>query len=392
MQVFKLYFKIFKQNLFSILVYTGLFVGILVMISLNIRREEEKKFTSKEIPILVVNEDGNNNLIEGFLNYLDAYVTYVPIENDEEKRKDALFYNEVYYILTIPAGFSEAFLSGNEVELRKECIPNAAETVFVDTAINDYFNMAKVYRKHMPNLSIEELNFYIENNLDVETSVAFNDNGSKNVHKGSDNYYMTYFNTLGYILLACFVTGVSHVLLAFNQLDIRRRNSAAPISNRSINIQLILANLVFVLSYVVVFFVIGYLFNPNKVIGMGTYLYWLNTIVFALVTLSISYIIGNTVTSKNAIHAIATALSLGLAFISGMFVPQEFLGKAVLRLASFTPAYWFVKANDTIALMSNYSWENIRQIYLPLGIQLGFAAAIISMSLVISKRKSQQAS
>ena len=78
MQVFKLYFKIFKQNLFSILVYTGLFVGILVMISLNIRREEEKKFTSKEIPILVVNEDGNNNLIEGFLNYLDAYVTYVP--------------------------------------------------------------------------------------------------------------------------------------------------------------------------------------------------------------------------------------------------------------------------------------------------------------------------
>ena len=71
------------------------------------------------------------------------------------------------------------------MELRKECIPNAAETVFVDTAINDYFNMAKVYRKHMPNLSIEELNFYIENNLDVETSVAFNDNGSKNVHKGS---------------------------------------------------------------------------------------------------------------------------------------------------------------------------------------------------------------
>jgi ABC-2 type transport system permease protein len=73
-----------------------------------------------------------------------------------------------------------------------------------------------------------------------------------------------------------------------------------------------------------------------------------------------------------------------------MFVPQEFLGSPVLKVASFTPVYWFVKANNAIETVTQASWSQLSGIASYMAIQLGFAAAIISVALVVSKRKRQQ--
>jgi len=120
-------------------------------------------------------------------------------------------------------------------------------------------------------------------------------------------------------------------------------------------------------------------------------LYWVNATVFALTALSLSYLVGITVKSRKAVAALSTALSLSLAFISGMFVPQEYLGDSVLKVASFTPTYWYIKANNSIMNITNFKWDNISGIIAMMAIQLGFAAAIISIAMVVSKRKSQQA-
>jgi ABC-2 type transport system permease protein len=119
---------------------------------------------------------------------------------------------------------------------------------------------------------------------------------------------------------------------------------------------------------------------------------WLNAAVFAIAVLSISYLVGITVKSMKAINAIATAFSICLGFISGIFVQQEYLGAAILRAASFTPVYWYVKANDAIVGLSSFEWSAISKIIGYMAIQLGFAAAIISIALVVSKRKTQKAS
>jgi ABC-2 type transport system permease protein len=122
----------------------------------------------------------------------------------------------------------------------------------------------------------------------------------------------------------------------------------------------------------------------------NTVLFWLNSFTFALVILSVSYLIGISVKSRKAISAISTAASVGLAFLSGMFVPQEFLGSPVLKVASFTPVYWFVKANNAIETVTQATWSQLSGIASYMAIQLGFAAAIISIALVVSKRKRQQ--
>ena len=85
--------------------------------------------------------------------------------------------------------------------------------------------------------------------------------------------------------------------------------------------------------------------------------------------------------------AAANVISLGCCFISGVFVPQEYLGDTVLSIAKFNPTYWYVKANDEISVLVNYNKENLMPIFISMLIVFGFAIAIYALTLVIIKQK-----
>lgn len=388
MQVFSTYFKLLKKQMVSIIIYAVLFLWLSIMISSNIK-VENTEFIASKVAIMVINEDGENELIKGFLNYLGQYAKFVEAEEDKEERKDAMFFGRTEYILTIPEGFTQNFASEGKVNLIKEDVPDSVASIAIDNAINNYLNMAKIYLEHVPNMSYEELSLKVANNLEEETQVTI-DVKTKDTVTYSNGFNMNYFNYLGYILLSVFITGVSLVMFSFHGLDIRRRHFASPLTSRSMNVQLILSNLVFVFGYLILFVIAGYVLNRDRMINTNTWLTWINAMVFTLTSLSISYLIGITVKSRKAVSAIATALSLSLAFVSGIFVPQEYLGASVLKAASFTPTYWYVKTNNTIGTLTTFKGSNLVEIFGYMAIQLGFAAAIISIALVVSKRKRTQ--
>lgn len=388
MQVFKTYFKILKSQMVPILIYAVLFLGLTVMITSSIRVENTTFETSK-VNTMVINEDGDNEITKGLLNYLGEYASYIQPGKNKEANSDALFNRKVVYILTIPKGFTESFIANGTVTLIKETVPNSAEALSIDNTINNYLNSAKDYLKYMPNISYEQLSAYVTKSLSEETKVTINVKET-NAVTYSNSFNKNFFNYLGYILLSAYITGVSVVMFSFHGLDIRRRHTASPISNRGMNVQLILANLIFVFGFLLLFVIAGFVLNRDRIININTWLTLINAFAFALTGLSISYLVGITVKSRKAISAISTALSLGLAFISGMFVPQEFLGKSVLRVASFTPTFWYVKANNAIGSITSLRWSSVSSIVGYMAIQIGFAAAIISIALVVSKRKTQQ--
>jgi ABC-2 type transport system permease protein len=325
-------------------------------------------------------------LTKGFLDYLSRYADFVTPMESEMERKDALFFRRVVYILTIPEGFSESFLSSGEVLLFKEVAPDSKKAISIDNAVNNYLNLAKVYLSFTKEVSGAELNSYITKNLEEETEVIFEVNTEKK-QMGSNTFNKYYFNYLGYIMLSSLITGISLVMYSFHGLDIRRRHFASPVTEKSRNFQLILANSIYVAGYLLLFIVAGYLLNKDRELNFNVMLCWLNAAFYAITCLSISYLIGITVKSRSAIQAISTALSLSLAFISGMFGEQQYMGASVLKVASFTPAYWYVKANNTIEGLTSLNMESSSSLIWYLCIQLGFAAAIISIALVISKRK-----
>ena len=65
------------------------------------------------------------------------------------------------------------------------------------------------------------------------------------------------------------------------------------------------------------------------------------------------------------------------------------LGKTVLTIASFTPTYWYVRAVEAISRLQSITMDSLKPIASFLLIQLGFAFAMLAVSLAVVKQKRQ---
>jgi ABC-2 type transport system permease protein len=89
--------------------------------------------------------------------------------------------------------------------------------------------------------------------------------------------------------------------------------------------------------------------------------------------------------------AVANVFALGTSFISGVFVEQVYLGDTVLSIASFTPTYWYVKANNAITSASSLSGSTLTDILTWIALVLGFGIAILGVTLVLLKNRKVEA-
>ncbi|MFA6309763.1 MAG: ABC transporter permease, partial [Clostridia bacterium] len=113
----------------------------------------------------------------------------------------------------------------------------------------------------------------------------------------------------------------------------------------------------------------------------------INALIFTFVCLSIGFIIGTFIKSRNAQSAIANVLTLGLCFIGGVFVPQEFLGGTVQSIARFTPTYWYVKVINDLDKLPGFTFSNLKPVFLEMLMQLLFAVGLLAIGLLISRRR-----
>jgi ABC-2 type transport system permease protein len=116
-------------------------------------------------------------------------------------------------------------------------------------------------------------------------------------------------------------------------------------------------------------------------------LYSLNTLAFTFVCAAIGLVIGAFVRSTSAQSGVVNVVALGLCFLGGVFVPQSIMSESVLAVSKFLPSYWFVKANDAIAVLRNSNPEHLHSIHNSILIQVGFAIAIFSVALFFSKER-----
>ena len=123
MPVFRTYFKIMKKQLVGLILYGIMFIAITLLITFFIIRDNSKEFTVSRVPILLINNEGDNEFIEAFTSYLEGYVEFIDVDDSDEAGRDALFYNEVKYILTIPKGFTDGSLVGKKLCLSRRLIP-----------------------------------------------------------------------------------------------------------------------------------------------------------------------------------------------------------------------------------------------------------------------------
>ena len=95
MTVFKGYFLIIKRNLFTILMYIGIFVGVTAMIQLSYSSGGVKDgFSAAKVNVAILDRDGGE-LSSVLGKLMEEQQNLVEIEDEEQVIQEKLFYGDV---------------------------------------------------------------------------------------------------------------------------------------------------------------------------------------------------------------------------------------------------------------------------------------------------------
>jgi ABC-2 type transport system permease protein len=383
MQVFKTYFKIIKRHMGQMSIYIVVFLAIGILYSVSASTNTTSDFTQAKTRVVLISEDENSPLIEGFKEYLGEHSVYVEIQNDTNKLQDALFFRDIDYIAKIPNNFTKDIIAGTDRQIEKTVVVGSTTSIYTDMLVNKYFNTAKLYLSNYKGITQDELVKQVAKDLKIDTKVEMKREGKDSNTSDTGNF----FNYLAYVLISIIILGVTSIMMVFNNKNIRRRNLCSPMKNSSMNFQMILGNIIFSLVCWGLMIISCFVLFKDQMFTTNALYFCINSFILTLMTLSMGFLAGVFVKSSTVQSGVSNVLSLGLSFISGVFVPQQFLSKDVLAIAKFTPTYWYVKANNTITDITNFSIDNLTPVFQYMLIELGFTVAILSIALLMSKRK-----
>lgn len=385
MQVFRLCMKIIRKNLRSMAIYVVIFLAVSLLISFfsSGQQAQQADYTTYKNSIAFISEE-ESVLIDGLREEMAKVANFADLPDEKEKLQDALFFRSVTYIVRIPEGFTARFMDGEPVEVEKTIVPASVMNTYTDLTINQYLNTARLYVNQVEDITQEDLVSRVREDLAVTTPVTLSrpEGAAQN-----QDFSVYFFNYLAYSLLSILILGMSAIMLVFKNTDIQQRLGASPLSRGSVTLQLLLANGVFALAAWAVMVGICLIINFRNIQNTNILYFILSSFVFAIAGVSISFLIANVVRSRDAIAAVSNIVALGSAFLSGVFVPQQFLGSTVLRIASFTPTYWYVRANNAIAELTRFDYQSVRTVLSYILVVAGFAVLFFAIALVAGRRR-----
>jgi len=387
MPIFKVCLKIINKNKGIMSIYILAFVMVSgIVMKMNQATEMPENFNDTKATIAILSEE-ETQLTKALEQILSNVAEVVVIDDDAETIQDAFYFRELHMIVRIPVDFTASVLSANPLPIKTTTIPNSTEAIQVTLQMNQFLKLAALYTSANPNIQEEELISNLVENMNIETKVTLIDPNPKVVE---GNLMPFFFNYLAYSYMFVMILGVSSIMLVFSRREIKWRNACGPVNRFKMSVQFLLANAVFAIGTWLILIVLCLLFDYKNVFKPNTLYFLLNSIVFGISVLGLSFLLGNLIKSRDATSAVANIITLSSCFISGVFVPQQFLGEGVLRVASFFPTYWYVKANIKIAALTQFNFSSLKEILGVILIELGFATAFIAVSLAVGRRQAHR--
>lgn len=339
MTVFKTFWKIIKKYKGTIILYTVMLVSF-GGINLS-SKEANLNFTNEKPDVLIVNQGENIGLTKNLIDYLSQNTNIVQIENSEEKRNDALFYRDVNYIIYINDDYREKILNGENVTLDIKST-NDYSAHLAEMILNKYLTVQNLLRAYTSNE--QELINKINKTLKEESKVVV----SSKVDKTAENKVSRYFNFASYSILAAIIFIITLVMTSFKEKTINKRITVSSMNYKKHNNLLLISGLAYVLVLWLLYTLLAIILLKSSVLNTKGLLYILNSLVFSLSALTFALLISALVKNKDAIGGIVNVVALGSAFLCGAFLPVEYLGLNVLKLAHIFPAYYYINTNNKI--------------------------------------------
>lgn len=381
MTVFKCYMKILKKNIGLISIYLVIFFSTAMILQASAKKEHLEDFEKTRINLAIADQD-DSTLSHALTEYLKTIHNVYRISADPTVMQEELFYRNAEYIVQIPKDFYKTcIVDENPLSVTK--VPGSYSSFYVDQQINAWLNSIRTYtaagfsQKEAATAALEQSVSEVTMYHDEETAVE-------------TPGYTYYFRYIPFLFLAVLCYSMGYILLAFRKEDIQKRMLASAISTRRQNLEGLLAMftislLLWLIAVVGAGVMYGKELLTSKVLGY----YLLNTFLMLTIALSLAYLIGLFMKNINMLNGFSNIISLGICFLSGVFVPMNIMDKKVLMVAQFLPVYWYENVNETLSRYHVVSGKVAVDIWKSMGIEVMFTFALLALILAVSKYKRQ---
>lgn len=376
MTVFKTFLKVLNKNKFIVILYSVilLFFGVSNMQT----QEENTNFISSKPDVLLVVSDELEGITKHFVDYMEKHTNRKEIE--ESVRDDALFYRDVNYIIFINDHFREDFLSGEQPNIEVKSTGDYQASL-AELLVNNYLKVASVYQKM--GFTEEEIMQNIDKTLEKQVVMEV----TSPLDTDQLEKVAFYYNFLSYSMLAGCVYIICLMLVSFQNEKIRKRTIISSMSDRKYNRILLLSNGLFALLLWLCYVVLSFILLGDGMFSRQGFLMLINSFLFTICCLTLAFLLGTLIRSKNTINGIVNVVALGSSFLCGAFVPMEWLPNFVLKIAHLLPSYWYIKTNELLKTMEIINIESLKPIFYPMGILCFFSVFFVILTNYISSKR-----
>lgn len=374
MQVFKLFMMILKKKLALIILFTVIFMGL--CIGFLYGGSTDKKFTESRLNIIITDNDDTPES-RALIEYIGTKHDIVTSKMDI---KDALFFGTVDYALTINEGYAKNLAGGKTDGLfSSQHVYNSYSVAYMGSLLDEYVSCVRACAAAGDDM--ESAVKKAASAMDTDTEVTFTSSEAGNSNGlGSGRGFFRY---LPFIFLSLMISVLSPVIMSINSKEVRFRTNCSAVRPASFMMQILLGSVIYVLAVWALFMAAGGLIENDAYSGIG----WLNLVnsaIFAVVSAFIAVLVSTLLPSQQTVNLACNTVSLVMSFMCGVFVPQALLGKTVLSIGKFLPAFWYIKVSDMLSGAQVYNSSKAVQYML---VEVGFAAALGLTATLLYKIK-----
>lgn len=380
MQVFKLYMKILNKHKGQIIMYVCIFAGLMFGIILpNSGKQESVNFTESTTKYAIFDYD-NSELSKSVGEFLESNHELVAIKDDEKETiQDAMYNQKVACVVRIYEGYEKAFLEGNGSEkLEVYKINGTTKSMLLEEDLNGFIKVLETYVE--ADYDIEEAIEHTNKAGETKVEVLLPD-GEEIKEQSPSQFFFTY---QPWMFIAMCVCGITPVLIILDKKIVRERIQCSSYKFSRMNGEILLGVLATGFAICALFAVAGIaIFYKEMSVTQGI-LYVINMFCIMAVALAITFLVGKVTTKEQVVSMLANVVSLGMAFLSGVFVPMELLSDTIIKIAHFLPAYWYELA---VIEINTYKSDKLYQILGYMGVQLVFALVIVIAGFAVSRKR-----
>lgn len=351
MTVYKYFLKLANRYKMYAIVYLIIFMGMaLLQIS---KIDERKHFEDVPVKIMIKDEsNGTNEIINQLIQTLQKKHKVQKTTKSDTSMKEAIYAGDVDAVLWIPSDVHSKLEKEQEVVAME--ISHSLSGHLIREYVNAYIRYAVALKKQ-GDFSTEKIDTIMSQEAKVTLLLKEVVSSQYSKEKLGENY----FTYSPFIYFSVFIYLFGTIFSKMKGKEVAKRIAIAMKDERRVMLEQFLAGLTIVGLIVGINLLFVGILAPEFYASSQALKILLLSTASAISAYALSFLCAVVIgENQYAYSAASTILGMGLAFLSGIFVPLNLVSSFGVNIAKFFPVYYVTSAaNNSSTEFSSYAFH-----------------------------------